>query len=65
MRHFPPPGIGCLAPAQTVCGVVEVPDIVDDSVHFAVSGDKMVLSFDAETSGETASALERYRTEMV
>lgn len=55
-----------VAPPQTVCGVVEVPDIVNDSVHFAFSGDKMVLSFDAGTPGEeTAECLERYRTEMV
>eukprot|EP00752_Nemacystus_decipiens_P003077 g2851.t1 len=50
---------------KTMCGVVEVPDIVDDSVHFVVAGNKMVLSFDAEAPGETAGCLERYRTEMV
>eukprot|EP00903_Cladosiphon_okamuranus_P016570 g15287.t1 len=50
---------------KTVCGVVEVPDIVDDSVHLAVSGKKMVLSFNAKAPGEATACSERYRTEMV
>ena len=65
MKQTTPARPPCLAPTQTVCGVVELPDIVDESVHFVVSGDKMVLSFDAKAPGETAGCLERYRAEMV
>lgn len=65
--HFVLPPPVPLAP-QTVCGVVDVPNIVDASVYYGFAENRMVLSFDAETPGQSddgGARVDRYRTELV
>ncbi|CAB1100480.1 unnamed protein product [Ectocarpus sp. CCAP 1310/34] len=53
---------------KTVCGVVDVPNIVDASVYYGFAENRMVLSFDAETRGQSdggGARVDRYRTELV
>ncbi|CBJ29400.1 expressed unknown protein [Ectocarpus siliculosus] len=53
---------------KTVCGVVDVPNIVDASVYYGFAENRMVLSFDAETPGQSDGGdarVDRYRTELV
>ncbi|CAM9590893.1 unnamed protein product, partial [Ectocarpus sp. 13 AM-2016] len=53
---------------KTVCGVVDVPNIVEASVYYGFAENRMVLSFDAETPGQSDGGgvrVDRYRTELV